>query len=65
MKQHLRAGFVISRTTQYMFLKSPKPVSRRETLEDRECKPSHPVVALAIAAGSNENKHKLAIFLCL
>lgn len=32
MKQHLHAGFVISRSTRYMFL---KPVSRRETSEDR------------------------------
>lgn len=35
MKQHLCAGFVISRSTRYMFLKSLKPVSRREISEGR------------------------------
>lgn len=42
MKQHLCAGFVMSRTAQYMFLKRPKQVHSREKLEGRECKPATP-----------------------
>lgn len=61
MKQHLCAGFVMSRTTQYMFLKRPKQVYSRGKLEDR-MQISHPTAAVAPAAGSGENNQKSTFF---
>jgi len=50
-KQHLCAGFVTARTTEYVFSRGSEPVSGRQNSEDAERKPRCPTAAQATAAG--------------